>query len=46
MWGDWEGLWRLKIGEYRAIYDIQDRAALVTIRRIRHRSQVYELPLG
>jgi mRNA interferase RelE/StbE len=40
--GDWEGYWRLRVGEFRVIYKIDDRAAQVTILRIRHRSEAYE----
>lgn len=39
---EWEGYWRLRIGEHRAIYRIDDRVALVVIVRVGHRSQVYE----
>lgn len=41
-WGQWEGYWRLRVGEFRVIYEIQDRAAHVTILRVRHRSDVYQ----
>lgn len=41
-WGEWEGYWRLRVGEFRVIYEIEDRVARVTILRIRHRSEVYE----
>ena len=46
LWGEWEGHWKLVIGEYRVIYRIEDRAARVVIVRIRHRSQAYELDDG
>ena len=42
LWGEWEGHWKLVIGEYRVIYRIEDRAARVVIVRIRHRSQAYD----
>lgn len=42
LWGEWEGHWKLIVGEYRVIYRIEDRAARVVIVRIRHRSQAYE----
>ena len=41
-WGAWEGYWRLRVGEFRVIYEIDDRTARVTILRVRHRSEVYE----
>lgn len=41
-WGEWEGYWRVRVGEYRVIYQIEHRRAEVTILRIGHRSGVYE----
>ncbi len=37
-----EGEWRIRIGDYRAVYTIDDAKLLVEVTRIRHRSQVYE----
>jgi len=34
-------LWRIRIGEYRVIYSIDDRAKLIDISVIRHRKDVY-----
>jgi mRNA interferase RelE/StbE len=34
--------WRLRAGDYRVIYPIDDRARLVDIIAIRHRSEAYE----
>ncbi len=34
-------LWRIRIGDYRVIYSIDDNARLVDIRVVRHRSDVY-----
>ncbi len=42
MWGDWEGYWRLVVGECRIVYAVNDRAERVTVVRIGHRSDVYE----
>jgi mRNA interferase RelE/StbE len=33
--------WRIPIGDYRALYDIDDDAQTVTILRVRHRRDVY-----
>jgi mRNA interferase RelE/StbE len=44
MWGEWEGYWRLRVGEYRVIYEIDDRAHRVIIIRVRHRSDAYDQP--
>jgi mRNA interferase RelE/StbE len=35
-------LWRIRIGDYRVIYAINDDARLVDIIVVRHRSQVYD----
>jgi mRNA interferase RelE/StbE len=34
--------WRIRIGDYRAVYVIDDSKLLVTVTRIRHRSEVYD----
>jgi mRNA interferase RelE/StbE len=34
-------LWRIRIGEYRVVYSIDDSTHLVDIRVVRHRSDVY-----
>ena len=34
-------LWRLRVGDYRIIYDIDDENRLVDISVIRHRSDAY-----
>ena len=33
--------WRLRVGDYRVVYTIDDAALMVEITRIRHRSDVY-----
>jgi mRNA interferase RelE/StbE len=33
--------WRIRIGDYRAIYEITDQIRVVRINRIRHRREVY-----
>lgn len=33
--------WRIRIGEYRVIYDVFDSKLLVTVVRATHRSKVY-----
>jgi len=40
--GDLHGLWRWRVGDYRLIGQIQDRALLILIVRVAHRSTVYE----
>ncbi len=35
------GGWRIRVGDYRIIYEIDDRAKCVRILRVRHRREVY-----
>ncbi len=35
------GGWRLRLGDYRIINDLDDRAKCVRILRVRHRREVY-----
>lgn len=34
-------LWRIRVGDYRVIYSLDDDARLVDIRVVRHRSDAY-----
>lgn len=36
-----EDLWRLRVGDYRVVYSIDDGQRLIDIVAIRHRSDVY-----
>lgn len=36
-----QGEWRIRVGDYRAVYTIDDVKLLVSVTRIRHRSEVY-----
>lgn len=36
-----ESLYRIRVGDYRIIYEIQDRALLIAIVKVGHRSDVY-----
>jgi len=33
--------WRIRVGDYRIIYDVDDRAKCVRVLRVRHRREVY-----
>ncbi|HET7153562.1 MAG TPA: type II toxin-antitoxin system RelE/ParE family toxin [Candidatus Kapabacteria bacterium] len=33
--------WRIRVGEYRIVYEISDEIRVVRINRVRHRSEVY-----
>ena len=37
-----QGEWRIRVGEYRVVYTIDDEQMLISVTRIRHRSEVYE----
>jgi mRNA interferase RelE/StbE len=37
-----ENEWRLRVGDYRVVYTINDSKLKVEVTRIRHRSAVYE----
>jgi mRNA interferase RelE/StbE len=34
--------WRIRVGDYRIVYTIDDKRLLVEVTRIRHRSEVYD----
>ncbi|MDN4482067.1 type II toxin-antitoxin system RelE family toxin [Demequina lignilytica] len=36
-----EGVWRLRAGDYRVIYEIDDDVITVTVIRVAHRREVY-----
>jgi mRNA interferase RelE/StbE len=36
-----ESDWRIRVGEYRVIYEIDDRAGAVRVMRVRHRREAY-----
>ncbi len=33
--------WRIRIGDYRVVYEIDDKQRIINIMRIRHRREVY-----
>lgn len=35
------GDWRIRIGEYRIVYEINDKAQLITVMRVAHRRESY-----
>lgn len=37
-----EGLWRVRVGDYRVIYNIDDRIVTILVLRIGHRREIYE----
>jgi mRNA interferase RelE/StbE len=38
----YKDLWRIRVGEWRVLYVIDDAAKLISITRIAHRREVYE----
>jgi len=34
--------WRIRVGDYRVVYTIDDEKLLVSVMRVRHRSEVYD----
>lgn len=42
MKGKNESFWRIRIGDYRVVYVIEDAIQVVSIRRIGHRREVYD----
>lgn len=34
--------WRIRIGDYRVLYEIDDKGKVILIMRVRHRREVYE----
>ena len=39
--GSDENLWRVRVGDYRIVYSIQDVLKIVEIKRVRHKRDVY-----
>ncbi len=36
-----EDLWRIRVGDYRIVYAVRDRALVVLVVRVAHRREVY-----
>ena len=41
--GQWKGVFRLHIGDYRALYTYSRREGKVVVHFVRHRSEIYRL---
>jgi mRNA interferase RelE/StbE len=39
---DDDNLYRIRLGDYRIVYGIKDEVLLITVIRIKHRSEVYK----
>ena len=40
--GGEHGRWRVRVGEYRVVYEIEDGRLLVLVLRVAHRREVYD----
>lgn len=40
--GSDENLWRIRIGDYRVVYLLEDKIKVVEVRKIGHRKDVYK----
>jgi mRNA interferase RelE/StbE len=37
-----EDLWRIRVGNYRIVYEVRDRTLVVLVIRVAHRREVYK----
>ncbi len=42
MTGEWKGLWRFRVGDYRIVCDIRDAELVIVAVQIGHRKDVYD----
>ena len=40
--GEKEYVWRIRVGNYRVLYSINDRIEIVDVRKIGHRKDIYQ----
>lgn len=40
--GTKENIWRVRVGDYRVIYGINDEIKIIDIRKVGHRRDIYE----
>jgi mRNA interferase RelE/StbE len=40
--GQKENLWRVRVGDYRIVYLIEDKIKIVEVRRVGHRKDIYQ----
>ena len=40
--GEEDYIWRIRIGDYRVLYSIEDQIKIVEVRRIGHRKEIYD----
>lgn len=40
--GQWEGVYKLRVGDYRALYTFSNTETSITVHFVRHRGEVYK----
>lgn len=40
--GPWKGFFKLRVGDWRIVYEVEDYKQLITIHLIDHRSKIYK----
>ena len=40
--GEKEYMWRIRVGDYRVLYTIEEKIKVVDVRKIGHRKNIYE----
>ncbi len=40
--GEWVGFYRIRVGDYRAIYRLDHESRLIVVRKIGHRRDIYD----
>ncbi len=40
--GNWQGFYRVRVGDYRVIYNIEDEILTIYVVKVAHRRQIYE----
>ncbi|WP_320073095.1 type II toxin-antitoxin system RelE/ParE family toxin [Nostoc sp. MG11] len=39
--GEWSGFYKLRVGDYRVIYEFEIESQLIIITKVGHRSEIY-----
>lgn len=40
--GDWSGMYRLRVGDFRVVYEVLHGPPTIVVHRVAHRSKVYK----
>jgi mRNA interferase RelE/StbE len=41
--GQWQGMYKLRVGDYRVIYNFDEDEKIITVYVIKHRREVYKM---